>query len=177
MSDLTDENGAAVTLFAQWRYPVSISSASHCTAAVYADAQCTLPCSAFKAGETFYLTVTPDEGYFDLYAPSVTCGEGYLLPDVGSNGYYMPAGAVSVTAACVPGSVSSGRIYANAGAVLILAEYDGSGRMVEAQTLQLLAKQTGTSVEALGLALPNAYRLMLVDASTFAPLCEAWSKS
>ncbi len=84
---------------------------------------------------------------------------------------------------CLPAvSVRNGVVTAPANARLIVASYDAQGRMQTVKTFTAPAKGwTGVPVAEIArgadFALPNAYRLMLVDASTFAPLCEAWSKS
>ncbi len=58
------------------------------------------------------------------------------------------------------------------GAKLIAASYDGAGRLVEVKVLTVEADgkiETGLTWE-----MGCSYKLMLVDGTTFAPLCAAW---
>ena len=74
---------------------------------------------------------------------------------------------------------SDGDIIAPAGSVLVLAVYDGTGRLDFVRSATLDRDCVGASAETL-LALepgclntPGSYKLMLLDGKTYAPLCEA----
>ncbi|MBE7004994.1 MAG: hypothetical protein E7425_12105 [Ruminococcaceae bacterium] len=77
-------------------------------------------------------------------------------------------------------AVQGGTVYAPAGAVLVVASYDG-GRMTWMRSVAAPAGGwSGVTVQTIakdnGFTLPSSYKLMLVDGKTFAPLCEAWTK-
>ena len=84
---------------------------------------------------------------------------------------------------------SDGDIIAPAGSVLVLAVYDGTGRLdfvrsatldrdcIDASAEELLALEQGYFSRLWGDpdTEPTPYRLMLLDGKTYAPLCEAAS--
>ena len=74
-------------------------------------------------------------------------------------------------------SLDGGTVTAPKGALLILASYDASGRLTATQTKTVDAACVQQQLSAFGLSIPSgSYKLMLVNGSTYAPLCEAWSK-
>ncbi len=101
----------------------------------------------------------------------------------GERAFNYQLGTLELTASITPaalsvtGSVSGGALTyavtsAPAGAKLIAARYDG-GRMTAMQTVTIDAgNATGTlTMQGSG----TAYKLMLLDGATLAPLCPAWS--
>ena len=156
---------ADTTLYAQWtanRYAVTVNSgkADKTTAA---------------QGETVKVTANaPATGkVFDRWTSSdgVTFADAYSAATT----FTMPAQAVAVTAAYHDYSLANGKVYAPKGAVLICATYSG-GRMTGMQSVTLAGDcANADAATLLGAALPaSGYQLMLVNASTYAPLCEAW---
>ena len=74
-------------------------------------------------------------------------------------------------------SLANGKVTAPKGAVLILAEYEASGRMKSVRSVTLTADCVNAdAAKLLGVTLPGSYKLMLVDGTTYAPLCAAWEK-
>ena len=65
-----------------------------------------------------------------------------------------------------------------AGAALIAASYDGSGKLVDVRIISFDAAQAQVSGPVVGLTTGTGYRycLYLTGGATFAPLCEGWSK-
>ncbi|MBO4914611.1 MAG: InlB B-repeat-containing protein [Oscillospiraceae bacterium] len=77
-------------------------------------------------------------------------------------------------------SVENCIVYAAEGAVLIIASYDG-GRMTEVHSVTAPAGgwrgvRVTDIARAEGFALPSSFKLMLVDGTSYAPLCQAWTK-
>jgi len=74
-------------------------------------------------------------------------------------------------------SLANGMVTAPQGARLILAQYS-DGRMTGMQSVTINADCADADVAALlGVTLPTSgYKLMLVDGSTYAPLCAAWGE-
>ena len=74
-------------------------------------------------------------------------------------------------------SLANGKVTAPKGAVLICAEYEASGRMKSMRSVTLTADCVNADAATLlGVTLPGSYKLMLVDGTTYAPLCAAWEK-
>ena len=84
-------------------------------------------------------------------------------------------------AASVGGDISDGTFVAKAvapkGGLLIAAVYDGSGRQVSVKTYTLTAS-SAQQVKDTEIAVTKGYtyKVMLVNASTYVPLCKAWSE-
>ncbi|MBO4913864.1 MAG: hypothetical protein J5449_01540 [Oscillospiraceae bacterium] len=73
-------------------------------------------------------------------------------------------------------SLMNGKVTAHAGALLIVAQYT-DGKLDKVQTVKLSAECVNKTLEELGVAVQTGdYKLMLVNADNFAPLCAAWSK-
>ena len=111
---------------------------------------------------------------FDRWTSSdgVTFADAYSAATT----FTMPAQAVAVTATYHDYSLANGKVYAPKGAVLICATYSG-GRMTGMQSVTINADCADKAPSSLGLTVPaSGYKLMLVDGSTFAPLCAAWEK-
>ena len=105
-----------------------------------------------------------------------TTTDGVTFADAGKaqTTFTMPAQAVAVTATYHDYSLANGKVYAPKGAVLILATYSG-GRMTGMQSVTINADCADKAPSSLGLTVPaSGYKLMLVDGSTYAPLCPAW---
>ena len=128
------------------------------------------------AGET--VTVTADAPAAGKVFAGWTAGGGVTFADAGKaeTTFQMPAQAVTVTASYRDCSLAGGTVCGPRGAVLILAEYGAEdGRMTSVKRATLAADcLNGDAAALLGVAgLPARCRLMLVDASTYAPLCAA----
>jgi len=76
-----------------------------------------------------------------------------------------------------PYSVADGKVCAPGGALLVLAQYQ-DGRMSAVQSVKLAADYANADAKTLlGIgAYPDGSKLMLVDGSTYVPLCAAWEK-
>ncbi|MBE7003590.1 MAG: hypothetical protein E7425_04790 [Ruminococcaceae bacterium] len=137
--------------------------------------------NCFLPGDTVTLTLTPDDG---CSVDSVSYNDGSdhtLTPAVGVCSFTMPGDAdvtVSAKWTRVP-SLTNGKVTAPEGAALILAAYDESGRMTSVKRVTLAADcEDGDALTLLGVdSLPARCKLMLVDSTTYAPLCKAWVRS
>ena len=138
-----------------------------------------------RYGDAVALTVAPDEGYeLDSLTVADAAGGPVTVTD---NKFTMPAADVKVTAVfkvippAVQGSLSGGKLKATvtspAGSVLIAARFEG-GRLDIVKLIPIDALNAGRTVDT-GLAEKSgcSYSLMLVNGSTWSPLCEAWSAS
>ena len=87
--------------------------------------------------------------------------------------------SVTLTAAWefVPALAADGAVTAPEGALLILAAYDTRGRLCTLQTKTVDTRCVNAELSTFGLSLPESgnWMLMLVDGTTFAPLCAAQS--
>ncbi len=140
-----------------------------------------------KYGDTVTLTIAPDTGY-ELNTLTVRDAESNIVT-VTDGKFTMPASNVKVTATfkAIPHTVSGSfdgtgklraKITAPAGSVLIAAAYNADGRPAGVKLIKIdtvcvsKTKSTGLTKQA-----GCSYKLMLLDGTTFAPLCAAWSGS
>ena len=67
-------------------------------------------------------------------------------------------------------------VTAPKGSVLIAAAYEAGGRMAGTKSFAITAAvNNGThTFDTLAMASGNTYKIMLVDKTTYAPLCAAW---
>lgn len=89
--------------------------------------------------------------------------------------------SVSYTVYGAAGDLSSGKLVAtvtlpaNTNALLIAASYDGTGKQIGVKVIEIVNGKT-TYETGLTKTSSYTYKLMLVNKTTFAPLCAAWEK-
>jgi len=182
-ADTSAKFNGTQTLYAHWtanEYTIAYNTdgGSVLTAQTYTpESEKALP-TPTKAGFTFSCwKVTTAAGSWEKDAE---LGAGAPL-----KGRY---GSVTLTAqwekiaVSVGGDVSGSTFQVSAtapeGGLLIAAVYDGSGRQVSVMTYTLTANNAQQAEDTrIAVKSGYTYRVMLVDAGTYVPLCEAWSKT
>ena len=123
-------------------------------------------------GTNYQSTAKPTRaGSYLLCVQCETVGASY----VGTSEFRIdPNVRVTLSGAVADGKLTAA-FTAPAESLLIAASYDASGRQLDLATFAIERVETGGSHAFAGLAEGAYFKLMLIDAVTCAPLCEAWS--
>ena len=119
-------------------------------------------------------TLTEGTDYTVAYKNNTNVGSATVT--VTGKGNYTGTKTAQFTITLMP-SLANGMVTAPQGARLILATYSG-GRMTGMRSVTISADcADADAATLLGVTLPaSGYKLMLVDGSTYAPLCAAWEE-
>lgn len=107
---------------------------------------------------------------------AVSAGKAIVVASAGGKS------ALCTVTVLPPTSLTGGTVTAPEGALLIVAERGKLGelrstRIVPAPASGWNAASPGSIAEEADFSLPDTYKLLLVDGSTYRPLCAAWEKT